>query len=324
MGEALLGVVAEAGEEVAEQQRPDHVDREGRPGPLPRPVRRRLGQPDPDQRPGHAAGVDRRQLARVVGRGAHRAAVSRPRRLAAGERRCESCERRWPERWRSTGRGCVPQVAAELGAWREVAAAIPDPARSADALGSIDGKGLNVEATAVFATLAPRPHPARRRSRAMVALQVAIDYLDTVERAGRPRATPTTSTGSSAPTAAAPAALPPHRAVAATARARRRPLRRRPGATRTRPSTATAPRSRPGRAPRSAPPVYRWWEVAAGASSSVAAHALIAAAADPRTDRRRSGADRRRLLPPDRRPHRPPRRPDRPRRGRAPPAPTTT
>ena len=32
-----------------------------------------------------------------------------------------------------------------------------------------------------------------------------------------------------------------------------------------------------------APAVYRWWEVAAGASSSVAAHALIAAAADPRT-----------------------------------------
>jgi len=32
-----------------------------------------------------------------------------------------------------------------------------------------------------------------------------------------------------------------------------------------------------------APPGYRWWEIAAGASSSAAAHALIAAAADPRT-----------------------------------------
>ncbi|HVY96438.1 MAG TPA: DUF2600 family protein [Solirubrobacterales bacterium] len=32
-----------------------------------------------------------------------------------------------------------------------------------------------------------------------------------------------------------------------------------------------------------APPGYAWWEVAAGASSSVAAHALIAAAADPAT-----------------------------------------
>ena len=30
-------------------------------------------------------------------------------------------------------------------------------------------------------------------------------------------------------------------------------------------------------------PLYRWWEFAAGASSSVAAHALIAAAADPAT-----------------------------------------
>lgn len=33
-----------------------------------------------------------------------------------------------------------------------------------------------------------------------------------------------------------------------------------------------------------APLGYEWWEVAAGASSSVAIHALIAAAADPRTD----------------------------------------
>jgi tetraprenyl-beta-curcumene synthase len=33
-----------------------------------------------------------------------------------------------------------------------------------------------------------------------------------------------------------------------------------------------------------APPPYRWWEIAAGAGSSVAAHALIAAAADRRTD----------------------------------------
>ena len=31
------------------------------------------------------------------------------------------------------------------------------------------------------------------------------------------------------------------------------------------------------------PAAYRWWEVAAGASSSVAVHALIAAAADPKT-----------------------------------------
>ena len=63
VGEALLRVVAEEGEEVAEQQRPGHVDGEGRPGPGAGAVRRRLRQADPDQRPDDAAEVDRRQSA---------------------------------------------------------------------------------------------------------------------------------------------------------------------------------------------------------------------------------------------------------------------
>ena len=52
-------------EEVAEQQRPGHVHREGRPWPRPGAVRRRLRQPDPGQRPDHAAEVDRRNPASV-------------------------------------------------------------------------------------------------------------------------------------------------------------------------------------------------------------------------------------------------------------------
>ena len=71
VAQALLRVVAEQGEEVAEQQGADHVDREGRPRPLPR----RGAAPPPPARPGsaprHAAGVDRRQAAKVESRHSH-------------------------------------------------------------------------------------------------------------------------------------------------------------------------------------------------------------------------------------------------------------
>jgi len=72
VSQALLGVVAEEGEEPAEQQRPRHVHREGRPGPLAGIDRDRLRQPDPEQRPDHAAEVDRQQLAGVVRQRSHR------------------------------------------------------------------------------------------------------------------------------------------------------------------------------------------------------------------------------------------------------------
>ena len=138
-----------------------------------------------------------------------------------------------------------------------------------------------MEATAVFATLAPRRGRARPRSgrwsrcrsRSTASTRSASGapagdggYLDRLfgafrESAGAARPRRRRPRRSSAPSPAA-------------AKARRTP---------TRPSTATAPRSRPGPRAPGAPPGYRWWEVAAGASSSVAAHALIAAAADPRT-----------------------------------------
>jgi hypothetical protein len=65
MGEAVLRVVAQTGEGVAEQQGADHVDGEGRPGPLPRAVRRRLRQADPGQCPKDAADVDRSEATKV-------------------------------------------------------------------------------------------------------------------------------------------------------------------------------------------------------------------------------------------------------------------
>jgi tetraprenyl-beta-curcumene synthase len=192
----------------------------------------------------------------------------------------------------------LPGAQRELAAWREIAAVIPDSESRRIALGAIDEKGLNVEATAVFAILAPR----RTRPgaiRAMVALQVAIDYLDSLGE--RPSADPlgdglrlhATLTGASAGddpylgelVAAYESALAglPSRVAVATA-LERAIGRCGEGQARThaaehddRAGLEAWARAQP------APVVYRWWEVAAGASSSVAAHALIAAAADPRT-----------------------------------------
>jgi tetraprenyl-beta-curcumene synthase len=174
----------------------------------------------------------------------------------------------------------LPLARREIGRWRGVAEAIPDPVLRGQALAALEQKALNVEATAVFATLAPRP--ARpTATRAMVALQVAVDYLDTLgeqlsagdsdyldrlfgsyrEDAGR---------------------LPAHGLVSASLQ--RAVSRCGEG------QAATHAAEHGDRAAletwareQDAPPAYRWSEVAAGASSSVAAHALIAAASDPRT-----------------------------------------
>jgi tetraprenyl-beta-curcumene synthase len=174
----------------------------------------------------------------------------------------------------------MPRVERELGRWRRVAAAIADPAQRETALAAIDEKGANVEAIAVFAILAPRrTSPAAIRS--MVALQVAIDYLDSLGEQD--------SAGDDAyldhlfdSYREAARALPSHGAVEAALE--RAVARCGEGQAQThaaehgdRPGLEAWGRAQP------APPVYRWWEVAAGASSSVAAHALIAAAAEPRT-----------------------------------------
>jgi hypothetical protein len=174
----------------------------------------------------------------------------------------------------------VPQVRTELGRWRQTAAAIGDPILRQQALAGIEEKGLNVEATAVFATLAPR----RTRPtaiRAMVALQTAIDYRDTLGEQG--------SSGDAgyldellAVYRDCVGALPSHDAVAAAldrAVARCEEGQRQTHAAEHGDRAALETWA----AAQDAPSAYRWWEVAAGASSSVAAHALIAAAADPRT-----------------------------------------
>jgi len=141
-------------------------------------------------------------------------------------------------------------------------------------------KAKNAEAVAVFATLAPR---ARRAAvvRAIVALQVAIDLRDELEEKGDgENAQRARLDALEARWRGALEALPSHRVV--QPRVERAVERCEQGQLHTHRAALEGPEPlRAWASSLEAPPAYRWWEVAAGASSSVAAHALIAAAADP-------------------------------------------
>ncbi len=209
-------------------------------------------------------------------------------------------------------RRVLPFARRELESWNASAATIPDPVLRAAALAALREKGRNAEATAVFAILAPR---ARRAGvlRAMTALQVAIDYLDSLgeARVDDPLADGLALHGAIRD-AVSPGAAPgdwyrhhPQRDdggyLAALVTACQEevadlpattvvPLLRR-AATRCgegQSHTHAAAREGVGELEswatrQQAAPGYLWWEVAAGASSSVAVHALLAAAADRRT-----------------------------------------
>src|SRR3954451_10312607 len=175
----------------------------------------------------------------------------------------------------------LPRTRKELRRWRKLAEAIPDPDRRRQALASLAEKRTTVEAVAVFATLAPLRHR-RAVLRPIVPLQVAIDYRDTLEETGE--AEEAASDGyltaldagwvreieclagcsSVAPLlrAAADRCAEGQRRTHAAAAGDRAELQR----------WAEGLAGADG---------YRWWELPGGASSSVAAHALIAAAADP-------------------------------------------
>ena len=179
----------------------------------------------------------------------------------------------------------LPAVRRELREWRPVAEGIRDQASRRHALSALEEKAKNVEGVAVFAILAPR---SRREAvvRAIVALQIAVDYLDTVEEAGVPTETARGQDGYLAALEEAwrreVEALPA--AEAALALFERAVRRSAEGQARTHAAEKgdsagleAWARALPG------PPDSRWWELAAGASSSVAAHALVAAAANPAT-----------------------------------------
>jgi tetraprenyl-beta-curcumene synthase len=211
------------------------------------------------------------------------------------------------------GIAVLPLVRCELRAWERVARDIPDPALRRDALGALSEKALNVEATAVFAILVPSARLVQA-VRLMTAYQVMTDYLDTISE--RTVADPLRN-GLHLHRALADALRPGATStdyyrhhpsdddggyltqLVDTCRERFHAL---PSATAVRDvAVAAAMRCGAGQShthavaqrgteriavwagSQSPNPDYTWWEIAAGASSSVAIHALLAATADPAT-----------------------------------------
>lgn len=73
----------------------------------------------------------------------------------------------------------MPEVRRCLRVWNARADAIPDSSLRELAVTTLTDEKLNAEAAAVFATLVPRAHR-RSATRLMVAFQVMYDYLDTL------------------------------------------------------------------------------------------------------------------------------------------------
>jgi tetraprenyl-beta-curcumene synthase len=207
----------------------------------------------------------------------------------------------------------VPGARRELRRWESVAGAIPDPALRGHALAALREKGLNAEASAVLAALAPRANRAAAIE-AIIALQVAVDYLDTL---GEQPAPDPLANGLQLHRALSDALSPGEAAgdwyrlhpqgedggyLGALVAACRGIVQSLPAQAAALPAAQRAGgRCGEGQSHTHAAALgdieglrawasglqgtagYRWWEVAAGASSSVSAHALIAAAADPET-----------------------------------------
>lgn len=208
----------------------------------------------------------------------------------------------------------LPRVREHLASWSAAARSIPDSALRQQALHALESKASNAEAAAVFATLAPR----RARGRLvalLVGLQVLTDFLDTASeepcrdplRNGLElhRALVDTVEGGGGTSGDYYAG---HRVnedggyVASLVQACRAGFEQLPSKATVRPyAMQAAARCAAGQSYTHAAlhgdaelleswakdlpsaPGYCWWEIAAGASSSVAVHALIAAAADRRT-----------------------------------------
>jgi tetraprenyl-beta-curcumene synthase len=213
---------------------------------------------------------------------------------------------------------CVlPSAASELAQWRSAVAEIPNPKLRHHALHALSKRG-NIEGAALFATLAPAIHR-RRTVRALVAYQTAYNYLDALSelpsrdpiangerlhqallialgRVGAESRHPdyyehNPDTGDGGYLNATVDAcrrsltgLPSYDAVAPTARAAARrivkfqALNLSEGQGGHEALRAWATEATP------AGTGLEWWETAAAAGSSLAVHALIAAAASPDVD----------------------------------------
>lgn len=205
----------------------------------------------------------------------------------------------------------LPQVRRELAEWHQAATLIPDPVLRGQAAEALVSKAGNAEATAVLSILAPRRNR-RTAIRASTALQVAVDYLDTLgEEAGpdplRDGLTlhgalaaaldrgadaenwyvhhPQTEDGGYLARLVASCREAAHLLPSAETilpPARRAAIRCGEGQSYT--HAAAGGSSEPLRQwarGLAAPAGFEWCEVAAGASSSVAAHALLALAGHP-------------------------------------------
>jgi hypothetical protein len=172
-------------------------------------------------------------------------------------------------------------AAAAIGAY--LTTVLPRARRELRQLGPLlREKERNAEAVAVFAIMAPRSARAEV-VRAIIALQIAIDLKDEIEEKGGDRGLQAARLeGLEARWRGVVEALPSQAAVlplieSAVERCEQ-------GQLHTHRAALEGPEPlRRWTSGLKAPANYRWWEVAAGASSSVAAHALIAAAADPST-----------------------------------------
>jgi tetraprenyl-beta-curcumene synthase len=201
----------------------------------------------------------------------------------------------------------LPAVGLELEFWAARAEAIPDPVLRRCATGALNEKRGNVEATAVAVTLAPR-RGRRAVIRASTALQVAIDYLDTLgEQSGADQLADGLQLHRSLVASLTPGAeradwyehrphgddggyldalvtvcqsvvatLPSQDALPA---ARRAIARCGEGQSHTHADGGAGLETWAASLGRE--PDLRWWEAAAGASSSIGAHALIALAGNP-------------------------------------------
>lgn len=182
--------------------------------------------------------------------------------------------------------GSSREIAATIGTLAAYASTVlPQVRRELRRWGPLPREKMkNAEAVAVFATLAP-PRARATVVRAIVALQVAIDLRDELEEAGEEQNGPEVAAridGLEAEWRREVASLPA--SIAVLPHLERAVERCRQGQEQTHRAAGHGPEQLESWAlGLETPPDYRWGEVAAGASSSVAAHALIAAAADPAT-----------------------------------------
>jgi len=208
----------------------------------------------------------------------------------------------------------APEVRRELDHWRRRARRIPNRRLRAFACQKLAGEHLNAEAAAVFATLVPRPHR-RMAARLMVAFEVMYDFLDAVSEQPSPEPVRNGLRLHEALIAAIaprpPADFDPYafgdlgddggylEEIAAACRERfaslpaaevvgpallRSAARCGEGQTRTHAVEQLGPdQLRSWGRTLTGWDRYAWWELTAGAASSLVLHALMAAAGDPRT-----------------------------------------